>query len=62
MFLIFSNFEWQNKSNYILQHKDRIILLEIKDFFTSSEKEMVTIFRFINLKREVSRLALLLVV
>jgi hypothetical protein len=32
----------------MLQHKDRIILSEIKDFFTSSEKAMETIFSFIS--------------
>ena len=32
----------------MLQHKDRIILSEIKDFFTSSEKAMETIFNFIS--------------
>lgn len=32
----------------MLQHKDRIILSEIKDFFTSSEKAMETIFGFVS--------------
>ena len=32
----------------MLQHKDRVILSEIKDFFTSSEKAMETIFSFIS--------------
>ncbi len=32
----------------MLQHKDRIILSEIKDFFTASEKAMETIFSFIS--------------
>jgi hypothetical protein len=32
----------------MLQHKDKIILSEIKGFFTSSEKAMETIFSFIS--------------
>src|SRR5690554_5257715 len=32
----------------MLQHKNRIILSEIKDFFTLSEKAMETIFSFIS--------------